>query len=77
MLAKVAIAGSFAVCYIYAAELFPTGIRNSVVGITTMAARGAGMLAPEIVLLVSAANKLCSNKHGHANWRASGVNILW
>ncbi len=52
MLAKIAVAGSFGICFNYTAELFPTVIRNSVMGIVTMAARGAGMLAPEIILLV-------------------------
>lgn len=52
MLAKIAVAGSFTICFNYAAELFPTVIRNSVVGFATMAARAAGMLAPEIILLV-------------------------
>lgn len=74
MIAKIAVAGSFTICFNYAAELFPTVIRNSVMGITTMAARAAGMLAPEIILLVSDLRHSCTInllgrvKIGDINW---------
>ncbi|XP_053324265.1 solute carrier family 22 member 13-like [Spea bombifrons] len=48
---KFSIASSFSVCYIYAAELFPTVIRQSGVGLCSMAARVAGIIAPLISLL--------------------------
>ncbi|CAG7665288.1 unnamed protein product [Allacma fusca] len=53
MLGKFAIAGSFAVTYNYTAELFPTVVRNSAVGVGAMAARFSGSLTPLITLLDS------------------------
>jgi len=53
MLAKIAMAGCFAVIYNYSAELFPTVIRNSAVGLCSMAARCGGMLTPQITLMDS------------------------
>lgn len=52
MLAKIAMAGCFAVIYNFTAELFPTVVRNSAVGLCSMAARLGGMLTPQITLLV-------------------------
>ncbi|XP_072268662.1 solute carrier family 22 member 13-like [Pyxicephalus adspersus] len=51
VIGKFATAASFSVCYIYAAELFPTVIRQNGVGICSMAARIAGIIAPLISLL--------------------------
>lgn len=53
MLGKFTIAGSFAVIYNYSAELFPTVVRNSAMGLGSMAARLAGALTPLITLLDS------------------------
>lgn len=53
MLGKLTIAGSFAVIYNYSAELFPTVIRNSAMGLTSMWARLSGALTPLITLLDS------------------------
>lgn len=53
MLAKIAMAGCFAVIYNYTAELFPTVVRNSAVGLCSMSARMGGMLTPQITLLDS------------------------
>lgn len=53
MVAKIAMAGCFAVIYNWSAELFPTVVRTSAVGLCTMAARFGGMLTPQITLLVS------------------------
>lgn len=52
-LGKFTIAGSFAVIYNYAAELFPTVVRNSAMGLNSMWARLAGALTPLITLLDS------------------------
>ncbi|XP_072178172.1 organic cation transporter protein-like [Diadema setosum] len=51
MLGKFGIAASFAIIYVYSAELFPTPVRSVGVGICSMSARIAGILAPIILLL--------------------------
>ncbi|XP_044150190.1 solute carrier family 22 member 13-like isoform X1 [Bufo gargarizans] len=51
VIGKFATASAYSVCYIYAAELFPTIIRQSGVGLCSMAARVAGILAPLIRLM--------------------------
>lgn len=53
MIGKLCIAGSFAVIYNYSAELFPTVIRNSALGLGSMCARLSGALTPLITLLDS------------------------
>lgn len=53
MAGKLFIAGSFAVIYNYSAELFPTVVRNSAMGLGSMCARFAGALTPLITLLDS------------------------
>lgn len=53
MFGKLTIAGSFAVIYNYSAELFPTVVRNSAMGLGSMCARLSGALTPLIVLLDS------------------------
>ena len=53
MLGKSFIAVSFAIIYNYTAELFPTVVRSSAVGVGSSSARLAGMIAPQILLLVS------------------------
>ncbi|XP_060832874.1 organic cation transporter protein [Bombus pascuorum] len=50
---KACIAGSFAVIYNYTAELFPTVVRNTALGIGSMCARFSGALTPLIMLLDS------------------------
>lgn len=50
---KLFIAGSFAVIYNYSAELFPTVVRNSAMGLGSMCARLAGAFTPLITLLDS------------------------
>ncbi|NXJ64993.1 S22AD protein, partial [Rostratula benghalensis] len=42
---------SFSTSYVYAAELFPTVVRQTGVGLCSMAARVAGIVAPLIRLL--------------------------
>jgi hypothetical protein len=53
MMGKLFIAGSFAVIYNYSAELFPTVVRNSAMGLGSMCARASGALTPLITLLKS------------------------
>ncbi|XP_065600886.1 solute carrier family 22 member 13-like [Cyrtonyx montezumae] len=48
---KFASCASFSTSYVYAAELFPTIVRQSGVGLCSMAARVAGIIAPLILLL--------------------------
>ncbi|XP_038214326.1 organic cation transporter protein isoform X1 [Zerene cesonia] len=50
---KLCIAASFAIAYIYCAELFPTVVRNSALGLASMFARLSGSLTPFISLLES------------------------
>lgn len=60
MAGKFLISSSFAIAYNYAAELFPTVIRNSAMGIFSMCARASGALTPLITLLDSFNPKLPS-----------------
>lgn len=50
---KASIAGSFAIVYNYTAELFPTVLRNTALGVGSMCARLSGALTPLIMLLDS------------------------
>lgn len=53
MVGKFAIAGSFAVLYLYSAELFPTRIRNTAMGICSQASRIGGIIAPLALALLA------------------------
>lgn len=53
LMGKSCVAGSFAVIYNYTAELFPTVVRNTAVGIGSMCARLSSTLTPMIFLLDS------------------------
>lgn len=53
MIGKFLIAGSFAIIYNYTAELFPTPVRNTALGVGSMCARLSGALTPLITLLDS------------------------
>ncbi|KAF4095897.1 hypothetical protein G5714_023500 [Onychostoma macrolepis] len=48
---KVLLAASFTIVYVYTAELYPTVVRQNGVGLNSMCARVAGILAPLIGLL--------------------------
>ncbi|XP_048806552.1 solute carrier family 22 member 13-like isoform X1 [Lagopus muta] len=51
VIGKFAACASFSTSYVYSAELFPTVIRQSGVGLCSMAARVAGIIAPLILIL--------------------------
>ena len=53
LLGKLGAAAAFAVIYVYSAELFPTLLRNSLMGVTCLFARFGGMISPYIADLVS------------------------
>ncbi|XP_050674808.1 organic cation transporter protein isoform X1 [Leptidea sinapis] len=53
IIGKLFIAGSFAIIYNYSAELFPTVVRNSAIGLGSMFARLSAGLTPLITLLDS------------------------
>ena len=42
---------AFTVSYIYTAELFPTVVRSTAMGCTSVSARAGGIVAPIVVLL--------------------------
>ncbi|KAM7174497.1 solute carrier family 22 member 13-like isoform 1-T1 [Macrochelys suwanniensis] len=51
VIGKFAIAASFSISYVYSAELFPTIIRQTGVGLCSMSARMGGIISPLIGLL--------------------------
>ena len=53
MLGKIGAAAAFAVIYVWAAELFPTVVRNAGMGASSSCARIGGMASPYIADLVS------------------------
>ncbi|KPP57036.1 solute carrier family 22 member 13-like, partial [Scleropages formosus] len=53
MLGKFGITASFAIIYVYSAEIFPTVLRQTGIGVSSMFARLGGVLAPLINLLRS------------------------
>ena len=52
MVGKLGIAGAFAIIWIYSSELFPTVIRNSGMGTSSVCAGLGGVLAPYIANMV-------------------------
>ncbi|KAJ8315874.1 hypothetical protein KUTeg_008024 [Tegillarca granosa] len=57
MLGKVGISAAFAIIYVWSAELYPTVVRNSSMGLSSTSARIGGMLSPYIADLVSSSAK--------------------
>ncbi|KAK3925857.1 Organic cation transporter protein [Frankliniella fusca] len=64
MIGKFFIAGSFAIIYNYSTELFPTAVRNTALGASSMCARISGALCPFISLLDSLNKSLPSTIFG-------------
>jgi MFS transporter, OCT family, solute carrier family 22 (organic cation transporter), member 4/5 len=52
MIGKFGISVSYAVVYVFSAEIYPTVVRNAGMGISSMSARVGGALAPFILLFV-------------------------
>lgn len=52
LVGKIGTSAAFATIFLYSAELFPTVIRNSGLGIANFCARTGGMIAPYIPDLV-------------------------
>lgn len=48
LVGKCGAAAAFAIIYVYSAELFPTLLRNSLMGVTCLFARAGGMLSPYV-----------------------------
>ena len=51
---RAVIAIGFAIAYIWAAEIFPTEVRNLGVGLSSMGGRIGGLLAPQVAKFASA-----------------------
>ncbi|XP_077863789.1 organic cation transporter protein-like [Saccoglossus kowalevskii] len=51
MLGKFGIASAFGMVYVYSAELFPTPLRSTGVGMCSLFARIGGILAPQLILM--------------------------
>jgi len=75
LLGKLSLAASFAVVYIHSGEIFPTTIRNSAMGIMSVAARIGGILAPFIVLLGSVSSNLQFTVFGLLSLTAGLLNL--
>eukprot|EP00928_Gymnodinium_smaydae_P026613 TRINITY_DN20841_c0_g1_i1.p1 TRINITY_DN20841_c0_g1~~TRINITY_DN20841_c0_g1_i1.p1 ORF type:complete len:546 (+),score=59.44 TRINITY_DN20841_c0_g1_i1:52-1638(+) len=54
MIGKFGITPSFAIVFVYCAELFPTVVRSAAMGLSSSAARVGGVVAPVVVMLGSA-----------------------
>ena len=54
LMGKFAVSTAFSLLYVYTSELFPTEVRNKGLGVTSVAARIGGILAPFVALLVRA-----------------------
>ena len=53
LVGKFGASAAFAIIYVYSCELFPTLLRNSLMGVTCLFARMGGMISPYIADLVS------------------------
>ena len=53
VLAKFCISASFAMIYVFSAEVFPTVVRNVGVGYGALASQIGGIIVPFLIILVS------------------------
>lgn len=53
VLGKIGASTAFATIYLFSAELFPTVVRNSAMGVSSLSARIGGMISPYIAIIVS------------------------
>ena len=53
MIGKLVAAAAYATVYLFTAELFPTVVRSTTMGVSAFFSGVGGMLAPYIVILVS------------------------
>ncbi|XP_070558188.1 organic cation transporter protein-like [Ptychodera flava] len=51
MVAKLCIAATFTIVYLYAAEIYPTVVRNTGMGMSSMSARAGSIISPYVMLL--------------------------
>ena len=75
LLGKLCLAASFAVIYIHSGEIFPTTIRNSAMGLVSVAARVGGILAPFIVSLGNVSDNLQFTVFGLMSLTAGILNL--
>ncbi|XP_048451757.1 solute carrier family 22 member 13b [Rhincodon typus] len=76
VIAKLGIFCSFSAAYVYSAELFPTVIRQSGLGLVSMSARIGGMIIPLFVLLQHDYPALPMALFGSAVIVAAGLSVL-
>jgi len=57
LIGKLAVSTSLALLYVYTSELFPTEVRNKGLGVSSVAARIGGVLAPFVTSLVSVCSR--------------------
>jgi len=76
LLGKLCIAASFAIIYIHSAELFPTVIRNSGLGLCSFFARLGGILAPFISLIDAVSPSLQFTFFGILCLSAGSLNLF-
>ena len=55
---KFGAAASFSIVYLYTAELYPTVVRSTAIGLCSMMARIGGILAPQVIHLSLFAYKI-------------------
>ena len=53
LVGKFGSSGSMAIMFVYTAELFPTSVRNTAIGLSSMWGRVGGMLAPQVIILIN------------------------
>ncbi|XP_021943045.1 solute carrier family 22 member 15 isoform X2 [Folsomia candida] len=76
LVGKLCIAASFAIIYIHSAELFPTVIRNSGLGLCSLFARVGGIVAPFISLADSVETSLQFTIFGILSLSSGLLNLL-